>query len=59
MKPPKLPVGTKRAIARALDIAIDALEGREINPVPQARPTMARRLKRARRLLLEAKVIWP
>lgn len=54
----KLPNGTKTAIARAFEIAIDALEGKEINPIPPARPKMIRRLRRAHAILLKERIIW-
>lgn len=53
-----LPKGSKVAIARAFDVAIDALEGREICPIPSARPRLALKLKRMRRILFDAHVIW-
>lgn len=43
---------------RAFDIAIAALEGREIDPIPAARPKMARKLRAAQKALLAAKLIW-
>lgn len=54
-----LPHGSRRAIAQALDVAIDALEGREFNPIPSARPRLARKLRAARAALLARKIIWP
>lgn len=56
---PKLPLGTKRAIAQAFDIAIAALQGKEINPVPAARPHAVARLRKAQKKLLEEGYIWP
>lgn len=52
------PHGSKRAVLRALDVAIDALEGRDFNPMPHARPAMARKLRKAREALLRAGLIW-
>lgn len=54
----KLPLGTKTAIARAFEIAIAALEGKEINPIPPARPKMLRRLRRAQETLFRERIIW-
>lgn len=52
------PHGSKRAVMRALDVAIDALEGRDFNPMPSARPRLARKLRKAREELLRAGLIW-
>lgn len=56
---PRLPHGTKRMVERAFDIAIAALEGREINPMPSRRPYMASKLRKARAILLREGYIWP
>ncbi len=56
---PRLPHGTKTMVARAFEIALAALEGREINPMPSRRPYFAAKLRRARTILLREGYIWP
>ncbi len=52
------PIGSKRAVKTALDVAIAALEGRPFSPALHARPKAAAQLRRARAALVAARLIW-
>ena len=54
----ELPRGAKRAIRDAFEIALQALDGRELVQIPAARPRTAARLRAAYAALLRDRVIW-